>query len=643
MADKPSASATYALQARRKCLGSTGKSLLGCENHAAATMVRYLSIRRVLRSLCPWLAVLSLGLASVAFASHPESPRLLVDADQPMVSLDPYMAFLRDESAALTLEQVQQRQEGFVAAHQRRDLQLSYIQDVVWLRLELQSTASRPIERILQLEYAYLDRVTLYRVSAAGVEVLHAGATLPAAERAVRHRLPIFPLLLAPGEPVTLYLRVQAQGSMTLNSNLWQPQAFYENSDLSYLIMAAYYGMLLALGLYNLLLFFAIRQASFLLYALFVFSFGAAAVTFNGIGPLYLWPELGAPGNRILPVGFTLSATSAVLFTRAYLDTARFSPRWHRLLTVCTFVGGLATLAALLAPLQQALYLMSLFGILIAFMLILCGISCAVRRVPGARIFVVAWLLLLLGTSMLALRNFGLLPSNSATLYSIQIGSALEMLLLAFGLAARYNELKRQKEQAQQEMLQSLREQEVILERRVASRTLKLAEANRRLEDIATHDPLTGLPNRSGLAQHLRSAMLRTARRGETLALMMIDLDGFKLINDNYGHDLGDQLLKAVAERLSKVARSSDFVARFGGDEFIVIAEQMIDLAAAEALAERLRQAISAPIVLDGKQLSVGASVGISLSDGKAPEVGVLLQQADAAMYQQKNATKGSA
>lgn len=559
-----------------------------------------------------------------------------------MISLDPYMAFLRDESAVLTLEQVQQRQDDFVPVHQRRDLQLSYIKDVVWLRLELQSAASQPIERILQLEYAYLDRVTLYQVSAAGIKVLHAGGTLPSAERAVRHRLPIFPLLLTPSEPVTLYLRVQAQGSMTLNSNLWQTQAFYENSHLSYAMMAAYYGMMLALGLYNLLLFCAIRQASFLLYALFVFSFGVAVVAFNGIGSLYLWPELGAPGNRILPVSFILAATLAVLFTRNYLDTARFSPRWHKLLTLGGFAGGLGTVATLLLPLQQALYLMSLLSILIAFLLFFCGISCAVRRVPGARIFVVAWLLLLLGTSMLAMRNLGLLPSNSATLYSIQIGSALEMLLLALGLAARYNDLKRQKERAQQDMLETLREQEAILEQRVASRTRELAEANSLLEEMATHDPLTGLANRSGLALHLNSAMLRTARRGETLALMMIDLDGFKPINDNHGHDLGDRLLKVVAERLNEVARGSDFVARFGGDEFIVIAEQITDMAAAEALAERLRQAISAPMVLDGKQLAVRASIGISLSDGETPEAGALLQQADMAMYQQKKTAKGS-
>lgn len=559
-----------------------------------------------------------------------------------MFSLDPHMAYLRDPSGELTLADVQQLGERFVPAHDRRELQLSYIADEVWLRVELQSAATQPIERILELEYAYLDRLTLYQVRDTGVEVMRAGGTLPAAERSVRHRLPIFPVQLAPGERVTLYLHAQSQGSMTLNSNLWPPQAFYEHSDFSYVMMAAYYGMLLALGLYNLLLFFSIRQASYLLYALFVFSFGTAVIAFNGIGALYLWPELGASANRILPLGFTIASTLAIMFTRSYLDTARFSPRWNRLLGVGTAVGWLVVLAALLIPLQQALYMMSLFGILIAFLLMLCGISCVLRRVPGARIFVVAWLLLLLGTTMLALRNLGLLPSNVATLYGIQLGSALEMLLLSLGLAARFNELKRQKELAQQEMLRTLREQESILEERVASRTQQLAEANSQLEKMAAHDPLTGLANRSGLAQHLRAAMLRATRCEETLALLMIDLDGFKPINDNHGHDIGDQVLEVIARRLVEVARGGDFVARLGGDEFVVVAERITDQATANALGERLRQAISAPIQLADKQLSVGASIGISLSDGKTPDSGVLLQQADAAMYKQKKSGKAS-
>ncbi|MHA6493152.1 7TM diverse intracellular signaling domain-containing protein [Pseudomonas borbori] len=598
-----------------------------------------MSNRSVFSRIFRCLLILSLALSTGALASH-SSPTLLVDAEQAAVSLDPHMEYLSDKTRALKVGDLVQGQQAFTSVHSRRELQLGYTDDDVWIKLEVRSVAAVPVERILEFEYAYLDRVTLYTVRATGIEVLHSGGTVPAAQRAIRHRLPLFPLHLAPGEAVTLYAHVQAEGSKTLNANLWQSQAFYEKSDRTYVVMAAYYGMLLALGLYNLLLYFGIRQVSFLLYSLFVFSFSAAVLAFNGVGPLFLWPSLGLSGHRILPVGFMLAATFAILFARSYLDTARYAPRCHRALALGTVAGVLMILGSLLLPLQLVLYLMSLFGILIAVMLFSCGVSCALKHVPGARIFVVAWLLLLLGTTMLSLRNLGVLPSNLATMYSVQVGSALEMLLLSFGLAARFNELKRQKELAQQENLETLREQEAILERRVASRTRELADANARLEEMATHDPLTGLANRSGLAHHLRSAMLRTARREETLALIMIDLDGFKPINDTHGHEAGDQLLQVVANRLGSVARSSDFVARFGGDEFIVVAEQIADQAAADALGERLRQAIRQPVSLDGNLLTVGASIGISLSDGVFPDAGTLLQQADAAMYRQKKASK---
>lgn len=104
----------------------------------------------------------------LVFASHPQPP-VLIDAGQSMFSLDPHMAYLRDASGELTLADVQQLGERFVPAHHRRELQLSYIADEVWLRVELQSVAARPVERILALEYAYLDRVTLYQVRASGV------------------------------------------------------------------------------------------------------------------------------------------------------------------------------------------------------------------------------------------------------------------------------------------------------------------------------------------------------------------------------------------------------------------------------------------------------------------------------------------
>src|SRR5690606_11272209 len=144
------------------------------------------------------------------------------------------------------------------------------------------------------------------------------------------------------------------------------------------------------------------------------------------------------------------------------------------------------------------------------------------KGAPGAALFLLAWLTLLLGASLLALRNFALIPSNAFTMHAMQIGSALEMILLSLALAARFNELKRQKEL----VLQSHERQ---LAHRVAERTEALEEANRQLSSMAMQDALTQLANRTSLQRQLDQAIQRAKRRNETLAVMLIDLDGFKI------------------------------------------------------------------------------------------------------------------
>jgi diguanylate cyclase (GGDEF)-like protein len=135
-------------------------------------------------------------------------------------------------------------------------------------------------------------------------------------------------------------------------------------------------------------------------------------------------------------------------------------------------------------------------------------------------------------------------------------------------------------------------------------------------------------------------AMLRTRRRGELLALVLIDLDGFKDINDEWGHAAGDRVLIEVAGRLQEFARGSDLVARLGGDEFILLSEGIHNRQEVLGLAERLLRAISLPVALQHQSVMVGASIGISFSDGIEPDIETLMRQADQAMYQRKRSGK---
>ena len=157
-----------------------------------------------------------------------------------------------------------------------------------------------------------------------------------------------------------------------------------------------------------------------------------------------------------------------------------------------------------------------------------------------------------------------------------------------------------------------------------------------RLAHDATHDPLTGLPNRVLLLDRLGHALSRSERDGTLVAVMFLDLDDFKIINDSLGHSAGDQVLIDVAGRLRAAARSSDTVARYGGDEFVIVCEDISGRPEAEAVAHRLRDHICEPLEVGAHQRHIGTSIGVVLAAGGQGTPDGLVRQADAAMYRAK-------
>ncbi len=156
------------------------------------------------------------------------------------------------------------------------------------------------------------------------------------------------------------------------------------------------------------------------------------------------------------------------------------------------------------------------------------------------------------------------------------------------------------------------------------------------LYHLATHDPLTGLHNRRFFLESLERALKRAKRSGQPVALLYLDLDGFKAVNDRAGHGVGDRILTEVAARLQTVVRSCDIPARIGGDEFAVILEGSSDLETTNLVARRLEQALAHPITLDGRSWPLGASIGAALSDATTETPEALLSAADVAMFEQK-------
>lgn len=207
----------------------------------------------------------------------------------------------------------------------------------------------------------------------------------------------------------------------------------------------------------------------------------------------------------------------------------------------------------------------------------------------------------------------GALPVNFWTLHSFQISATLDMLLFMRVLGLRTKELH-----------------------------TKVQHANQQLDamhSLAHTDPLTGLPNRRGMQIELSSALAR-ATHENLLAVYVMDLDGFKPVNDQHGHDVGDELLVAVARRLQCHLRQSDVIARLGGDEFVVMTGELQSTTQAHELGLKLLEAFSSPFALGGIQVQVGLTIGYAIAPIDSQDGAGLIKLADAAMYSGKQSGK---
>jgi diguanylate cyclase (GGDEF)-like protein len=172
-------------------------------------------------------------------------------------------------------------------------------------------------------------------------------------------------------------------------------------------------------------------------------------------------------------------------------------------------------------------------------------------------------------------------------------------------------------------------------------RIIEATRAARHVRHLAYNDVLTGLPNRALFGDFLNQAIARAEVRAEALAVLFLDLDRFKFVNDTLGHEIGDRLLKSVARRIQQCVRADDCVARLGGDEFTVVLEDLPSVAAASNAAQKICRALSTAFEVDGHDIFVSASIGISLYPGDGTDASTLLRHADTAMYRAKNDNAG--
>jgi diguanylate cyclase len=459
-------------------------------------------------------------------------------------------------------------------------------------------------------------RIEVY-ITREGRVLRHAvlGNSLPFAQRPLASRSHAMTVDFLPGHNHELLLRVETDGTMILPITLNKPTTFASRALAEQMLQGLLTGLALCLLIYSVGQYLSLREPLFIKYALLISGSLLFSLLHFGIGAQYLWTdnlwmERHAGG---------LSAMIASCGSFLFIEHALRGPDMHR------YFGPIMKGGAVLSAIVGVVYatgvmdaeritaIVSVLGLMPALM----GMSGAIKRArQGDSVgtyFLIGWTIYFVSTAIVIGVIKGQVDLNFWTNHAFQFGATLDMLVFMRVLGLR-------------------------------TQAIQAAAKNAALERDAMHslahaDALTGLPNRRGLNSMLMAA-LPSSSPEKLLAIYVLDLDGFKPINDQFGHDVGDELLVAVAWRLQSHMRASDVVARLGGDEFVVMAAGLHNDQQAQDLGNTLLDAFRKPFALTRYTCSVGLTIGYVLAPPDGTDPMTLLKRADAAMYVGKQSGK---
>jgi len=587
-----------------------------------------------------WISLL-LGLLLAFGTTDSAAGPAVLEAGSERLALTPHLSYGIDETGRADASAMFSRaSRGEFMPLPGDSAAFGFTQGAYWFHAPLFNQNPTEQRWLLVLHYPLLDYVDVYlRYPDGRVEHMASGDTLPFSARSIRYRHPNFWVTLPHRTEVELLVRVASRSSMQVPLALYTPTAFAELERDSQFGIGLFYGILVALLCYNLVLWLSLRDASHFWYLFHVAGFGLVMFCLNGLAFEYLWPNSPWFANLAIPLSMAVSQIAMHQFCRVFLELETRQPVANKvsLALIGFFVlMGLATFVldyrTVVRPMTLAVFPGALFILYLAITSIRNGYA-------PAKVFLMAWAFLLLGTALYASVSFGLLDKNFFTEYGIQIGSAMEMILLSFALAYRYARLRSENERL-------VREHNEQLERHVARRTSELstaleqlAEANQRLRESNRRDALTGLFNRRHFRDMFEQQLHQANEHRQSLGVLLIDLDHFKDVNDTHGHLAGDECLRWLGRCLhDTLVDHGALLARFGGEEFVVslpdvTGERLVQVA------EQLRLKICGEAVrYAGNNIRISASIGVFLlRPGAGLGVDEALHQADDALYMAKN------
>ena len=565
------------------------------------------------------------------------APTLQLNSTQQSYGLDEYIEYIEDESGKFDITSIRQQPETAWKKPATSSPSFGFSDSAYWLRINIEMLELQ--EWLLEIDSPLLDEISFYLYAGGQLlQEVETGDARPFVERPLKFREFIFPLRLPPAEQSNLYLRVKSTGSVQVPMNIWQEAAFYQRDESETAILGLYCGAILVMILYNLFIYLRVYEPAYIYYVLYVTMFGLFTVGLTGWGYKHLWPEAVAFQQYGLAIFIILGGVFVCRFIHHFLDLPHTAPRIGHLLTGAAVILLIHLFLLPLLSYQIVVQIALAMTMVIALIALYTGVLLWQQGEIAARYFTIAWSAFLIAVILAILEKFGVLPLWIWAEVFLPAGMAMEVILLSLALGERINSEKQKRLQSQQEVIEVQLKHQEELEQKVADRTADLEEANAKLEVLAITDGLTGVFNHRHFLERGLNSIKIAQRYQRPIALIILDIDHFKSVNDTYGHAVGDMVLKHVVSICSSMNRETDVFGRLGGEEFGILLLET-PAAAAYAVAERLRCEIEASSIdHEGKPIKVTVSQGVHAieSADQYPTIEEMLKVADEALYRAK-------
>ena len=535
--------------------------------------------------------------------SHSAHAALMLN-EVPSHSLGREVGVLIEEGQPLSLSEARLRQsEGKFTPGNRPALGFGIGSRPVWLHLAVSNPSDRPQIFRLAVGTTWIDKLDVYLVQGDQIRArLQTGDANPNPKGIVPALGYALPLTFPPGLS-DIYLRAETLDPLLLPIQLTPDGEVTDSERWLQYCYGVMYGFLTALLAYNLMLYIGLRKLSYLFYALYLASFIATNLAYTGHGFAWWWPEHPQFQRYVIFVAMVLFSCSGLLFAVRFLALADHAPRALRFVKVFVMTGvSLLGLSLLFDNQHAAAVVAFAFVTIFTFTMVTLGAITLQSGRSSGGYFLAAAMCGVIGVATTTLAVLGIIPYNLITYHSVEFGLLAEATLLALALAYQFRDQ---------------------------------VKARRKAEYLARHDPLSGLLNRRAFYELVEPSWSIAVRSGRPLSVIMLDIDHFKRVNDQYGHDIGDQVLIEISQLMVQKSRTGDLISRWGGEEFLLVLPET-DLQQAYTLAERIRVEIEArTLITRHGRIRISASLGVAERQRQAT-LDELIAEADIQLYEAK-------